>query len=157
MKYHIELEGFEGQNIEVKLPSFFSGAKLFVNGEPAPKGPKRGQMILRRNDGTDIIAIWKPNVLGFDIPSLIVGDEVIHVVDPLKWHELVWSGLPLLLVLRGGALGAIAGVIAFNANMKVFRSDRNTAVKYLLTAGISILAVIVYLVAAILLFSLIGN
>ena len=51
MKYPVNLQGFEGQTIEVQTQGLLSGARQFVNGKPASKGTKRGEMLLRRNDG----------------------------------------------------------------------------------------------------------
>lgn len=101
MDYSVKIDGFEGQVIEVRSPTFFAGYRLLVNGQPAPKG-KRNQMVLRRNDGKEVIATWKSQVLGFDVPQLVVDGTAIPLVEPLRWYEWVWSGLPILLVLTGG-------------------------------------------------------
>ncbi len=148
MNYPVILEGFEGQTIEVQPAGTFSGYKLLVNGQPAPDGPKRGQMLLCRTDGTQAIATWKVQLLGFDVPQLVVDGKPIALEEPLKWYEGVWSGWPALLLLVGGALGAIAGIIAFGVNIKIFRSSMGKVEKYLLTAVISAVAVMAYLVVA---------
>ncbi len=157
MTYPLNLEGFEGQTLEVKPSGFFGGPQLLVNGQPAPKGPKRGQMLLRRSDGREVIATWKPALLGLDVPRLEVDGKQLTVVEPLKWYEWVWGGLPILLVFLGGALGAIAGFVAFGINTQVFRSTRNTALKFILTAVVSALAVVAYLILATLLLSALGG
>jgi hypothetical protein len=157
MMQQIELEGFEGQQIEIKPAGSFSAAKVLVNGKPAGKGPKRGQMLLRKNDGTEVIANWQPAMMGFDVPKLVVGGKVIEIVKPLKWYEMVWSALPILLVFAGGLLGGITGFIGFSANTKVFRSKMNPVVKFMLTAGISVAAVIAYLILGILLYAITGS
>ena len=104
MIYKLNIEGCEGQNIEVEA-RFWSGPTLLVNGHPAPKGSKRGEMLLRCNDGTQVIARWKPQCMGFDVPQLVVRDKVIRLVEPLKWYQWLWSGLPIVLVFVGGAVG----------------------------------------------------
>ena len=156
MNYPIKLEGFEGQTIEVQPAGTFSGYKLLINGQPAPQGPKRGQMLLRRDDGTQAIAAWKAQLLGFDVPQLVVDGKPINLVEPLKWYEWVWSGWPVLLLFVGGALGAVAGFIAFSVNAKIFRSSLGGVEKYLLTAAISAVAVMAYLIVATLLASVFG-
>jgi hypothetical protein len=157
MNYPVTLEGFEGQTIEVQSPGTFSGYKLLINGQPAPDGPKRGQMLLRRNDGTQVIATWKAQLLGFDVPQLVVDGKPIALEEPLKWYEGVWSGWSVLLLLVGGALGAVAGFIAFSVNVKIFRSSLGGVEKYLLTAAISAAAVMAYLVVATLLAGTLGR
>lgn len=156
MTKQIELAGFEGQNIEIKPAGFFSGAKVLVNGETAPKGPKRGQMALRKNDGTEVIAHWQPTMLGFDMPKLVVDGEVIEIAKPIKWYEMVWSALPILLVFMGGLFGVLVGFIGFTINAKVFRSELNTLVKFLLTAGISVASGIGYFILAMLFYAVTG-
>jgi hypothetical protein len=133
MSYKANIDGFEGQNIEAAV-GFWSGPKLLVNGEPAQKGSKRGEMILQRNDGKQVIATWKQQILGLDIPQLIVDGKTTNLVEPLKWYQLVWGGLPALLVFMGGALGALAGIIGFSINTKIFRTEMHDVLKYLASA-----------------------
>jgi hypothetical protein len=156
MNYPINIEGFEGQTLEMKPSGLWAGPQLLVNGQPAAKGPKRGQMLLRRNDGREVIATWKPQFMGLDVPRLDVDGKHVTVVEPLKWYAWVWSGLPILLIFVGGALGALAGIVAFGINTQIFRSSRNTGLKFILTAVVSLLAVAVYLALAALLMSAVG-
>lgn len=153
MNHPLNLEGFEIQTLEVKTSGLFSGPQLLVNGQPAAKGPKRGQMLLRRSDGREVIATWLPQAMGLDVPRLVVDGKQINVVEPLKWYEWVWGGLPVLLIFIGGALGAIAGMVAFGVNTQIFRSDRSTPLKFIFTAVVSAVGVVVYLVLALLLAS----
>ena len=151
MEHPITIPGFEGQQITVKPAGMWKGAQLLVNGQPAPKGAKRGQMALRANDGREVIAKWKPQLL--DMPQLDVGGQTIKVVEPLKWYQYVWTGLPVLLVFVGGAIGAIIGILAFGINSSLFRSSNNPIVKYALTGLVSAVAVILYMVLASLIVS----
>lgn len=147
MRYTANAEGFEGQNIEVNV-GFWSGPNPLVNGEPAPKGSKRGEMVLHRNDGEQIVARWKPKILGLDVPQLIVDGKVINLVEPLKWYHLIWGGWPVFLVFIGGLLGAIIGVIAFSINARVLRAEMNGALKYIISGAFSLLALAAYVAAA---------
>ena len=157
MNMPITLEGFEGQTIELQPGTFWKGPILLVNGQPAPNGPKRGTMALRRNDGRDVIAKWKPVFGGIDVPALIVDEKVIQLVEPLPWYQWVWSGLPIILIFVGGALGAIIGIVAAATNIKMFRSQQTTLIKYGLSAVVSIGAVILYGIIAILLRSMLNG
>ena len=155
MSYIAKIEGFENQNIEAKV-SFWSGPKLLVNGEPASKGSKRGEMVLQRNDGKQVTASWKPQFLGLDVPQLLIEGKAINLVEPLKWYQWVWGGWPVLLLFVGGALGAMAGMIAVAINAKVFRAEMSEVLKYLVSGVVSVLAVIAYFIAA-MVFSLLIN
>ena len=152
MNYPICIPGFEGRDLQVKSTGFFSDYKLIVDGQPAPKGPKRDQMVLRRNDGVETIATWKRAVLGLDVPQLLVDNQVISLVKPLRWYEWLWSGLPIILVFTGGALGGAIGALAFTLNAKIFRAEPNGFLKYLFTAAVSILSVLLLLLIVFLIF-----
>jgi hypothetical protein len=148
MSYPAKIEGFEYQNIEVQT-GFWTGPRLLVNGEPAPKGSKRGEMILRRDDGRQVTASWKPQFLGLDVPQLVVDGKTVQLVEPLKWYQWVWGGWPIVLLFVGGALGAIAGMLGAVINARIFRAEISEILKYVVTGVVSILAVLVYFVAAI--------
>lgn len=156
MSYLANIEGFEGQKIETRV-SFWTGAKLFVNGVPAPRGLRRGEMILQRNDGRQVYARWKPQILGLDVPQLIIDGKTINFADPLKWYQWVWSALPILLVFFGGLLGGVAGVVAFSINTGIFRSTMNGTVKYVVTGVVSILAVVIYWVVGTIIYVLLNG
>jgi hypothetical protein len=157
VNYSIQIDGFEGQTIEVQSPSIFSGPKLFVNGQPASKGPKRNQMVLRRNDGKEIIATWKLRILGLDMPQLIADGKIINVVAPLEWYELVWCGISILLVFSGGLIGGAIGGMSLSVNTQIFRSSMSTVAKYFAAAGVSIMAVIVYFIVVTIFRIMIGR
>lgn len=150
MGYKANVEGFEGQDLEVNV-SFWTGSKLLVNGQPAPKGAKRGEMLLQRNDGRQVVAIWKQQMMGFDIPQLVVDGKPVKLVEPLQWYQWLWGGWPVVLVFVGGALGAIAGVLAFTINARLFRTEMNPVLKYVVTAVVSGGAVLAYFIVALLL------
>src|SRR5258707_15744360 len=104
MRFPLKLDGFEGQTLEVQPSGILGGPKRLVNGQPAAAGPKRGQMALRRNDGREVLVRWRPQFLGMDVPQLYVDGFVVNVAPPLPLIVWLWSALPVLLVLIGGAL-----------------------------------------------------
>ena len=152
----LNIEGFEGQKMEVKV-SFWTEQKLFVNGIPAPKGLRRGEMVLQRNDGRPVYARWKPQILGLDVPQLVVDGKTINLAAPLKWYQWVWSALPILLVFYGGLLGAIAGIIAFSISTGIFRSAMNGILKFVVSGVVSILAAVFYFVIATMLYPIVNG
>lgn len=156
MSYPVKIEGFEGQKIEVEV-NYLAGAQLLVNGQKAPNGKNRGEMLLKRNDGRQVVAVWKPQVLGFDVPLLVVEGRAIRLVEPLKWYQWVWSALPVALAAEGGMLGAIIGLIALSFNAGLFRSKRSEVMKYVVTGAVSAAAVILYALGVETLTSLIGG
>jgi hypothetical protein len=145
MNYRVEVEGFEGQDIEVVPPGFFSPPKLLVNGEPAPKHGPTGSMILIRNDTVAVEAKWIPTALGLDMPFLSVGGQVISFAERLQWYQWVWAGWSVVvLVLVGNVIGLISGLLAMILNIQLFRSRLSPVLKYAFTLIVSLLGVILY-------------
>lgn len=154
MGYPVKLPGFEGQELVVEPAGFFSGPKLTVNGQPAPKGKGRGEMLIRRNDGKDVPVVFRNNFL--DVPALMVEGKPLDLVEPLKWYEWVWNALPIVMIFFGGALGGLIGALAVTFNLKIFRSLQNPLMKYVLTGALGVGAFILYLFAATLFTTLIS-
>jgi hypothetical protein len=147
MQYPVQAKGFEGRQLILEASGFFSTAKLWIDGQLAPKGPKRGQFLLRRLDGTEAIAKFRTIFLD-PVPQLIIDNDIVKVVEPLKWYQWVWAGLPILLIFVGGALGAILGVLATSFNTRIFRSEMSGLVQYLTVAVVSAGFIGVYFVIA---------
>jgi hypothetical protein len=155
MGYKVAIEGCEGKNIELAF-SFWTGSKLLINGQKAPRGTNRKEMLITRDDGTTMVATWKSRSLGFDIPNLLVNGKEIQIAPSLKWYEMTWCGLPLLLIFVGGGLGAIIGVLAFFFSTGIFRSNLNVFVKFFFSAVLTVTAYFIWLFAAVLITQAIG-
>ena len=152
MQYKVEAEGFERQQLTVESAGMLSGAKLMINGSPAPKGKKRGEFLLTRDDGQEVVAKFGANFLD-QVPPVIVDGKKINLVEPLKWYQWLWAGWPILLLFLGGAIGGVLGAIATTLNVRLFRSEMTTMAQYLVAAAISVTAVVLYLVIALLIQS----
>jgi hypothetical protein len=157
MKYAVTLEGFQGHAIEVQPPGLLNGPMLLVDGQPAEKGAKRGEMILRKNDGKQVVAAWKPQFMGLDVPQLVVDGKVVSVAEPLKWYVWAWSAIPVGLLFIGGARGGLVGVIAFSINSNIFRSSPPRMATFALSGVVSIVAIVAYGVMAALPVGAIGR
>lgn len=148
MGYKIEIPGFEGQNIEI-IHSMWNGSNLFVNGQPAGPGPKRGEIRLRTTDGTETIATWRPQFIGLDVPQLMVNGQIIQAVKPLAWYQWAWIVWPPVALLfsgpLGGIFGAFLGVLAIYFNIKILRSSLSNITKYIATAVVSAAMVVLYI------------
>lgn len=132
MKYPIAISGCEGQQIELDF-SYWTGSKIVINGDKAPKGKHRLEYLVTRNDGSQTTVLLKQQALGMDAPIVKVDDQEIRVVPALKWYEWVWVGLPLFWVFFGGALPVLVGFVGLSINVRVFRENANPVLKYVLT------------------------
>lgn len=153
MSYPLFIPGFENQEIDVVPSGFVRGPRLLLNGNLAPAGPGRNQYVLARPDGSKTIIKLKPTLLD-PVPKVIVDGEQIEVVPSLGAMQLVWSGITLVLIFVGGALGGFIGGAAYWTNIIIFRSEMSRAEKYILTALVSGIALVLYLIASVLLSTL---
>ena len=149
MQYSIEIPGFEGQDLKVDGTGFFKAPKIYVNGEMTPKGSRWLTMGLTKNDGTVVDARMVNNFVD-PIPTVMVGNEKYHPTEPLSWGQYIWAGWPVFLVAIGGLVGALLGVGAGMINGRIMRNDNmRTMVKYGVTGGVSMVAVIIAVAIAI--------
>ena len=132
MQFPISHSGFEGQNLAVETAGFFRGARVLHNGNPVER--RKGRYPVRSNSGQEVLIQLKSNLVD-PIPKVIFGEETIVLARPLTWYEYVWIGLPVLLVISGGAVGAVIGVTTAYASARIFRSGRGAFAKYALTAS----------------------
>jgi hypothetical protein len=157
-RYPVPIDGFRQRPIALETEGLLSGARLLQNGERAPKGPKRGTFTLIRDDGSEAVARVRPASFFVDpVPSVQIGDQQIRVVRPFQWYEMTWLALPILLVFVGGAIGAGVGIAAAAVNATIMRSDRPWPLRYVQTGGVSILAVVAYVVLAVIFLRTIGR
>ncbi len=148
MAKRLALPGFEGHTIEVQLPGLgMNRPTLFVDGKVAPRDQNH-QIHLRRNDGQEVVATWKPQALGLGVPQLVVQGTAIDVVQPQKWYAWVWSALPLLVIVAGGVIGIAVGLIGFAVNRRIFWSGLPTTPKFVFSGIVSFFAVLLWVVAA---------
>ena len=99
---------------------------FFIDGKRAPRGPKRGHYLLRKNDGTESIARLKTVFFLKPIPRVIIDR----------------------LVIIGGMIGAFLGVAAAYINRGLFGSRPKGIARYGLTGAVTIATVAVSLVLA---------
>ncbi len=147
MSYPLFVAGFENHDLDVQPSGFVRGPRLLLNGNPAPRGNRRYQYVLTQPGGSKTVVQLKPSMLD-PVPKVFVDGEQIEVVEPLSVFQLIWSGLPLVMLLIGGAIGGLIGGGAYWTNVLVFRSEMSTAERYILTALISGIAVVFFLIVS---------
>lgn len=87
-------------------------------------------------------------------PPLSAAPRVIAPLQPvatkpkLVWHEYLWIGLPLMLIVLGGAIGGACGGMACALNRTVFLKTRNPILRYVWTGLISAAAFVAWFVVA---------
>jgi hypothetical protein len=145
----LEIDGIIDQQLEVEAASWFRSARLLVNGKPARKGPKRNQYLVTNDEGIQKIIHLK-NVFIDPVPQVQVNGSLIQLVEPLSVFQWIWSALPVILILLGGAIGGAIGGATFWVNTRIFRSEMSTVEQYILIGLASAIAVFVYLILSVL-------
>ena len=136
MEFPVVIDGFEERHITVSTPGFFSGARLLVDGQPAPKDARNKRYVLRSEDGGEVPV--RLHMLFLDpVPQVIVEERTYKAVEPFRWYEWLWSGLPLLLMFADNLIGGAFGLLGFYFNAYVMRLHMGTPARYGLAAVIT--------------------
>lgn len=146
MRYEIEHSEFKGKKLAVRSAGWFSGSQVSVDGVSIKE--RKGAYPVIGDSGAETLVQLRSRFLD-PVPKVVIGEEIIELESPLKWYEYLWIGIPILLIIAGGAFGALCGVMATIVSGKIFRGQRGTFAKYGLSALSSLAAAAVYLVFAI--------
>jgi len=147
VRYPVNIPELPGRRIEVEHPGVFSSATVLVDGQPATKALKRGQFFVRATDGRESLLALKTSFLD-PVPQVLWAGRTIQLVEPLAWYQWLWTGIPLVLALLGGAIGGALGGVAMVFNIRILRSDRSGVLRYALTALLSVGALGAYVFVA---------
>jgi hypothetical protein len=146
MRIEIKHPAFKTQRLSVESASLSAGPKLLLNDFIVKR--QKGRYPVVSDSGAQMLIQMRYNLID-PVPAFKIGEDSIKLVEPLHWYEYVWSGLPILLVYAGGALGGLLGGVATMANGRIFRSDRGSIAKYGLAGLTTASAALVFFVLAI--------
>jgi len=142
MRHVVQIDRLGQHKVEVEPPTLFRPAGVFVDGSPADKGKRRGQFVLRCDDGDEAFVMVKPSLF-YDAPQLQIDGTTIQVVEPLPWYQYLVSSIPIVLTF-GGLLGLAIAFLLIGANVRVFRSQLSQPQKYLIVTGLSVGVPVLY-------------
>ena len=146
-KYAILIPGFEDHQIVLKSASF-SRAKLLFDGQVITKEKGSKTIPLTSMQGLIAKIEMRPSMLD-PLPQVWVDNEKLIIAPPMKWYQWAWISIPLIvLIVLGTFVGAIFGIPAMLINIQVFRSRLSRVLQYVVSLLITLLAVILYMVAA---------
>jgi hypothetical protein len=155
MRIEVRHPAFKRQHLSVQTASsVFSSPKLLLNGAAVKK--EKGRYPVTSDSGAMKLVQMRYNLVD-PVPTLKIDEQTVNLLEPLQWYEYAWSGLPILLVFAGGALGGLVGGAATIANGRIFRSERSSIAKYGLAGLITVSAAVVFFVLAIGLRSGVGS
>ncbi len=145
---------FKTCRLVVETAGWLRGPRLLVNGARAKK--QKGRYTVVSDTGRERQIQLKYNFLD-PIPKIKIGDEISVLASPLKWYEYCWIGIPIALIVAGGAIGGFCGALAASVNGRIFRADRGVVSKYLLSGALTLGAFIAYVILATVFQILIGG
>jgi hypothetical protein len=155
MLYPIRSDRFGNLQVVVEVKGF-NPPKILVNGQPTLPGKDKNQFIVKSETGIETtIDLTVSNL--FDIlPTVELNGSPVRIAKPLAWYECVVIALPLILIGIGGAIGGMVGAIAVTFTRSVMRSNLNPVLRYAASIGVTFIAVIVWLMLALIIRKAMG-
>lgn len=108
------------QILSVQTGTWGDNAVLLVSGKPVPPAESGAFVVPATEDGKTITVRLKTGFLD-TVPVAYVNDRAIRLLPPLALWDYLLLGLPLGLLLVGGALGGIIGAVCAYGNVALFR------------------------------------
>lgn len=156
MRFKFKLQKEGSPEIEIEK-SFLGKSKVYVHEREVERLKEKGKpFLIRMNDGTEK-KMFVEDVMFDYVPKVVVDGKEILLVRKLFWYEYLIGGIPLILIVRGGMIGALIGIIGSFLNFRVLRMGYSPAIKFLYVSVITISTFLSYLTIAILLQTLIGR
>jgi len=130
--------------------------KLYVDEQEVPREPKKGlfdqvhAFAVPMPDGTQRQLTLKNRIYD-PVPEAHVDGQELVLAKPLQSWEYIVACVPIVLIFAGGALGAVAGLVATFTNMGIMRSSRPIALRIALCLGSTLAAFVVYMALGLLL------
>jgi hypothetical protein len=146
MDMPLQHPSFTRQPLVVRTAGIFKGPIVLQAGSELKKGKNAS---FEARDDTDKARIVRLKGRFIDpLPIVEVDGETVELARPLRWYEYAWMAIPMVLVVSGGALGGALGFAGAYSSAQVFRSNRSTAAKYLISGMISLTVGVVFVIAA---------
>lgn len=131
-----------GKKVCLKTAAFLSGPKILVDGVEAPK--KGSVYVITNYTGNQVEIRIRTTILD-PVPVLEINGERFDALPQLSPVEYIWVLTPLVMTFVGGGIGGLLGGTAMYANVFIFRSKLTKPAKYLVTGGVTTVAMLLYL------------
>ncbi|TAL34778.1 MAG: hypothetical protein EPN93_11640 [Spirochaetes bacterium] len=150
VRYKIE----NGPDLVFKTGLLSGAANLFVNGIKQERTKEKGKpWKVTLNDGSQKSILIK-NIYSFLYePKITIDGKEVTIDRKLAWWELVLCFAPMILLI-GGAVGALFGLVSFFINIHVCRNNYSTIKKIGLTVLSTAAALFSYFMIAVIINSL---
>lgn len=97
-------------------------------------------------------------VFGFDFVHVVMfRGQKIDLEERLSAREYIVGGLPVLLILLGGLIGALFGFVGATFNYNYMRQEKSFTKQLLVSLGVSVFCYIAYFMFALCIQLLLGQ
>lgn len=138
--YPLDVPGFDDDPLWLKAP-LIGLPRLMQGTEQADRGDSALERRVYDDDGDEITATLKARSGGFDLPVVIIDDEVYEPTPTIPGAELALGIAPMVLPLLFGIAGAVMGVAAVMINLPALRSGRPRFQRIVIVIGALIFAI----------------
>ena len=133
-------------NFTVKPKLFGLNIELRQNGELIEPTEKKKFKYSIELEGENIWLLVEPSALNSKIH---IGSDKFDFGPKINWYDYVIGGIPFVLVVSGGAIGAVFGYIGWTANMNYIKYETSWK-KYLNVGIITICSTLIILTIGVL-------
>ena len=142
---HFPLDAPEAaQALSVQTGTWGDNVTLLANGRVLPVSENGAWVVPGKNSGQTVPVRLKTGFLD-TVPVAYVNDRTVRLLPPLNVLQYLWLGLPLGLLLVGGALGGIIGAVCAYGNVALFRGlqagQKSPLLRYIMPLFITLGAV----------------
>jgi hypothetical protein len=143
-----------GPELAIKTNALSGAINLFIGGIKQERTKEKGKpWKITLNDGAQKIIAVKNFYSFMYEPKIIVDGKEIAIDRKLAWWEIVVCFMPLILLI-GGAVGALFGFLSFLVNIQVCRSRYSAIQKIAITVFSTAAALFLYFFIAVIINSL---
>jgi len=154
MKYNFQLLDFPNSNFVIETSIWTGKSKLLMDNRQIEQSKEKGKPFLIPTINNEFIKAFPKQSFPDFVPVLEINGTKNNIVEKLKWFQYALGGLPILLLLVGGAIGGIIGAVGTIINYNIFRQEETPIIKYLKVISIIILSYILYFVIVLIIHNL---
>lgn len=156
MDIPVNVPGYEGRQLTVHTAGLLSGARVSIDGRAAPKGPRRGEFILQRADGTEDTVTLQGTWLD-PVPRLVHNGVTYALAPSFRWYQWVVILLPLCLLAIGGCIGGGLGAATTCANAHILRTNMPEPIRMIAAIALTFGAFVVFIITVVIIALMRGH
>jgi len=155
MKHKFKLSTSPDSIFTVTTSIWTGKMKLFMDNKQLEQSKEHGQPFLIPTGDGNFIKAFQNRSFGNITPGLIINDQVIQIVEKLKWYQYAMAIVPLCLCLIGGALGGLFGGPGAYLVLYIFMKEQSSPMAYVKAVIAIVATYVLYFLTAMAVINLI--